>query len=494
MLALPIRKPEPAAAPVRVLQRKCACGGSCPSCADKEKSLQRKLAIGAANDPLEHEADRIAEQVLARGVQSDFSSVPISVRRHAAGEAEQSEDAPASVDRALAMSGRPLDASLRRDMEARFGHDFSQVRVHQGSAAEQSARDVGAQAYTVGGNIVFGTALFRPDTDDGRRLLAHELTHVVQQRGSGGDCLQRKSDAAPGICGGAWTCHASPCEQPDPGREGSGTSPTTWTLKVMIDVEAPTLKSIGAATVGHTYVEFLDSTGKAYTFGFYPSAATIPGLRPSVPGCTVHPDTNHASCIDYVEEFKLAKEEYEKALSFSQTYCKSPENYHITDNNCTTFASNVAIIAGRSLPAMRGRVGGALDADNPNTLMEGLEKRDAGPAYVPMPDTSALESDTEMRAWVAGAKPAELTRILMSEAIRIVTRLLEGWVTDDDITAIEKICASMQDSGRKKTLQKAIGPLEETLFSERQRLRLHNALFSIGPGDFPKSKANQKSG
>jgi len=71
-------------------------------------------------------------------------------------------------------------------MGQRFGHDFSQVRVHTGTAAEQSARDVNAHAYTVGHNIVFGSGRFAPGTHDGRRLLAHELTHVVQQSGSDG--------------------------------------------------------------------------------------------------------------------------------------------------------------------------------------------------------------------------------------------------------------------------------------------------------------------
>jgi uncharacterized protein DUF4157 len=68
-------------------------------------------------------------------------------------------------------------------MEQRFRHDFSRVRVHTGEAAEQSARDVNANAYTVGHNIVFGGGRFAPETNEGRRLIAHELTHVVQQSG-----------------------------------------------------------------------------------------------------------------------------------------------------------------------------------------------------------------------------------------------------------------------------------------------------------------------
>ncbi len=79
------------------------------------------------------------------------------------------------------MPGTALEPALRADMERRFGHDFSRVRVHVGPDAGQSARDVNAAAFTVGSKIVFGVGEYQPDSRSGRRLLAHELTHVVQQ-------------------------------------------------------------------------------------------------------------------------------------------------------------------------------------------------------------------------------------------------------------------------------------------------------------------------
>ncbi|UVT22333.1 MAG: DUF4157 domain-containing protein [Nitrospira sp.] len=93
----------------------------------------------------------------------------------------QMDVTPANVGQVLAGGGRPLDQSLQRDMEQRFGHDFSRVQVHTDAAAEQSARDLNAHAYTAGHNIVFGAGQYMPSMDAGRRLLAHELTHVVQQ-------------------------------------------------------------------------------------------------------------------------------------------------------------------------------------------------------------------------------------------------------------------------------------------------------------------------
>jgi hypothetical protein len=78
--------------------------------------------------------------------------------------------------------GRPLDAGIRSDMETRLGHDFGDVRVHTGTQAHRSAMSVQAQAYTVGSDIVFADGRYEPGSDSGKRLLAHELTHVVQQR------------------------------------------------------------------------------------------------------------------------------------------------------------------------------------------------------------------------------------------------------------------------------------------------------------------------
>jgi hypothetical protein len=78
--------------------------------------------------------------------------------------------------------GQPLEEPVRADMEGRLGHSFSDVRVHTGDAAHDSATSVNAHAYTVGSNIVFQRDKYDPGSDAGRTMLAHELTHVVQQR------------------------------------------------------------------------------------------------------------------------------------------------------------------------------------------------------------------------------------------------------------------------------------------------------------------------
>jgi len=90
-------------------------------------------------------------------------------------------DTPSIVHEVLSPSGQPLDAETRAFMEPRLGHDFGQVRVHTDAKAAESARAVNSRAYTVGREVVFGAGQYAPKTTAGQRLLAHELTHVVQQ-------------------------------------------------------------------------------------------------------------------------------------------------------------------------------------------------------------------------------------------------------------------------------------------------------------------------
>ena len=133
------------------LQRKCGCGGSsestgeCEECkAKREATLQRRAANQAASP-------------------SATNSVPPIVHD------------------VLSSPGQALDAGTRAFVEPRFGHDFSRVRVHADEKAAESAQAVNALAYTVRQDIVFGTGQYKPETSEGRYLLAHELTHTIQQ-------------------------------------------------------------------------------------------------------------------------------------------------------------------------------------------------------------------------------------------------------------------------------------------------------------------------
>jgi len=143
----------------------CACessGRPCAECASKK--LQRMDVNVTHGTP---------------SASTQHGAIGVDMRHTAQGEA--GKEAPPVVHEALTETGRPLDAGTRAFMEPRFGHDFSGVRVHTGPLAADSARAVGARAYTVGRDIVFAGGEHAPESPMGRRLLAHELSHVVQQ-------------------------------------------------------------------------------------------------------------------------------------------------------------------------------------------------------------------------------------------------------------------------------------------------------------------------
>ncbi len=175
-----------------LLQRKCACGnhtmagGECQECGKKRQfGLQTKLQVNEPGDVYEQEADRIADQVMATPAHPAVSVEPPRIQRLVGQPTRQSEAAPTSADLALSAPGRPLEPALRQDMEQRFGYDFSRVRVHVDDRASESADALGANAYTLGQQVVFGRDRFDPVSGTGRRLIAHELAHTIQQRGSG---------------------------------------------------------------------------------------------------------------------------------------------------------------------------------------------------------------------------------------------------------------------------------------------------------------------
>ena len=175
-------------------------------------TVQPKLAIGSPGDRFEQEADAVAERVVQRMESGDIRGdrPPVVQAKCAAcredeeklqrqtepgdalpqARAEASSLAvPNSVQAALqgggGGTGRALNPSLREEMEQAFAADFSGVHIHTGNAADSLNHDLIARAFTYGKDIFFNAREFRPETREGRHLLAHELTHVVQQTGAG---------------------------------------------------------------------------------------------------------------------------------------------------------------------------------------------------------------------------------------------------------------------------------------------------------------------
>jgi hypothetical protein len=154
--------------------------------AAKSKPASTTVEITEPDDSFEREADRAAKEVMAGGAtrRPQWSLAAISIAAPVHRKTAPSAPPPACppiVGQLLLSPGQRLDQSARSFMEPRFGYDFSQVRIHTGPRAAESARAVNALAYTVGQDIVFGEDQYSPGTASGQRLLAHELAHFVQQ-------------------------------------------------------------------------------------------------------------------------------------------------------------------------------------------------------------------------------------------------------------------------------------------------------------------------
>jgi hypothetical protein len=169
--------------------------------------IHAKLSISQPDDPDEREADSTADRIMRShaGASVAASACSCSGEEEMCDECRQKQAAPilrketgsgppsvshGVLSRMRHSAGHPLDINTRSFFESRFRHDFSAVRIHTDSSAERSASDLRANAYALGSDIFFAAGKYAPGTDDGRRLLAHEMTHTVQQSRSGAESAE----------------------------------------------------------------------------------------------------------------------------------------------------------------------------------------------------------------------------------------------------------------------------------------------------------------
>jgi hypothetical protein len=283
------------------------------------------------------------------------------------------------------------------------------------------------------------------------------------------EAIIQRSGGPAGECSGGVCATQGNCAIPDTGQIGTPAESTRWELELNIDIEASDWESaLRNQSFGHAYVRFWESNGRQYTYGFYP-AGTLPNEnRRSVPGCVHHPDTTHNSCVDDVVGYTLTRDQYERGLRRAQEVCAAGGSYGQA-NTCATFAADVVRAAGQAPPSSRSQETTVFyqhvpPIDNPNTMSEWVHA------------ARSLTSDSEIRDWVTNQSNTTLSSLPTSEVIRLISRLLKGWISDDDVAAVEHICRALTSGPQMSRVRSGVAGSVDGMNTTRQKDRVNAAL------------------
>jgi hypothetical protein len=501
-------------------------------------SVAGGLRIGEPNDVYEQEADRVANEVMAGGLAKRHWSLPRpsgrgSLQRKCScggsgGECEQckqekeekmlqrkaaghagSDVAPPIVHEVLNSPGQPLDRTTREFFEPRFGMDFSKVRVHTGGLAASSAEAVNSLAYTVGNAIIMNSGQYQPHAATGQSLIAHELTHVAQNSGT----LQRfekseRSEIAPHYGDVLNTAKDIADKSVVTGLVGGGNIdwPTFVDNAGGFGFKAVAASASGLTSLPNRYL-FSCRCGLIDFRHFYQlmwiamvknnAKATEKGREhelTSEPESRFAPEDTPSNAMgalfgSFLEKHwaSYSPDQFVAALRQFLNLCapvdfasmptadqdtvvdyygernpdKTPKNPNESATPATLSVSACAT-GGRALPFN-------VDTGDPN------KKTLTGPAY-PYGLTFQLRNASEVRDWVTGNASAVIAGIEVGEKIRLLKILLDGWVHDSDVAAVEKICNSITNASEMTTLRAAIAPLAKAMNSSGQRSRVDAAI------------------
>ena len=510
--------------------------------------LQTKLVVGSTNDPLEQEADSVADHVMSSGAGrvSTAAGQPQLQRKCSCGGDEKcaaceekekdkklqlksatastaaGTPAPPAVHRALESPGQPLDAGSRSMMEGRFGHDFGHVRVHTDGPAAQSAAAVNALAYTVGSDVVFASGQYAPGTHQGQRLLAHELAHVLQQRDDSSQPVLRRFAASEvnRIAPTTQDMFTQIKELIDAATtangdlnwdflvEISGGSSAGRAIDKALGSTDPTIKSrllrryqfscrcglfdmrhfmqllyiswFAANQMGSEYHGNRAATNKgreheltsesASRFGAEdtPSNAMGAAVKLSLaampkPDAVFNEIKDTLTRCDPVDWTKLSKPSQDQIIHFYGDLVPDPKPKNpgdmIPKNQNSTAVPDILSIA---------ECGGH-DRSFPYTLDDSDSDRKTISGKAFDKGSASLSSDSDIRDFVNTQRPEVLKALPASEKVRLVKRLMQGWVSDDDLDALESIYTN-STSAEKDQIKAAASP-DDLSGGQRTRLR-----------------------
>jgi hypothetical protein len=332
--------------------------------------IQTKSKSANVGSKYEQEAERVSREVSSVAVTQPLS------HQHNHNELLESSKSQLTSKQGQTVSapfqslgiGSPLPEPARAFYELRFGNDFSNVRIHTGERAASHADAFHAQAFAYGQHIIFNHGKFSPHTTQGRQLLAHELTHVVQQTTQAPTMHQameqgiaqpiQQSTGSPAIARLDASMCSSDCLAPD----GTGPATGKFSITIYADKEGPFLSIPWTHNVGHSWIRLEDDTGRFWTFGFWPQVGFDPeNSKADVEGCVHHPDTAHKPTAS--QTFELTAAEFASAFTTATDVCTMKPKYNLFGLQCTDFVKRVLTAAGK------GSFGGfGLIWESPNAL------------------------------------------------------------------------------------------------------------------------------
>lgn len=410
--------------------------------------------------------------------------------------ASEQGKAPPIVEDVLRSPGQSLDQFTQGHVQGYFGRDFSQVRVHADEQAAKSAALIHAKAYTTGNHIVFGANRYQPQSSEGRRLLAHELTHVVQQAGTVASPGGLRIGAPDGALEAEAAAVAIGGSQPMLGgvRMAAGI--------IQRDVLPVARFSPAPGLILERTEKSVTISGKMELYGPEANAARAASIQNSINTTWTHtfPDGYSVTCnitVTYrgpgstagsatqIEADKLAGPSHvspglggrtmtlnaNEATAF--TWTSAHEFGHIiglNDHYSESIISKVkGRLGGKRTTTIQSGYGGNIMAVSGGAL-ESKNIRDIAEENEPSPYW--INDDDQVRDWITGHSPSAIGKLSTPNKLKAIKTLMGGWISDADVTAIARICSSVTTKTEADAIRDGVDLLDFSSLGQRTRVRV----------------------
>ncbi len=403
---------------------------------------------------------------------------------------------PASVNDVLRSSGRPLGRPVQDAMEGRMGHDFSRVRVHTDDKAAGSAAAVNAKAYAVGDHIVFGAGRYQPHSPEGQQLLAHELTHVVQQTGGAlpseglrigpaDGSLEAQAKAAEtvgfhggpaseGVAAGVIQRDALPVARfsPAPGLFVDRTE-NSVSIRGAMELYGPEANAARAASIQNS----INATWtRTFPDGYSVNCSVTVAYRSpgSGAGTATQIEADNISGPSHVSSGVHGRSMTLNAREGDAfTWTPAHEFGHIIglkDRYSEGIISAVKGYFGGTRTAtvepgyqgnLMAEVSGALESKN---VKDTAEENDPSPYWI--------NNDNQVRDWVNAHSESDIGKLATANKLKTIKTLMSGWISDADVNAIARICSSVTAQTEASAVRADVDLLEIKSIGQRTVLSM----------------------